>query len=71
MTTFPSNVQLLEITNTEAKLYAPMGYRELNEFITTKYAEQPISYFNNDRRLFVVTFGDRPEVRPLSVRVEL
>jgi len=71
----PSNplgkVQLLEVGQHEAKAYAPMTRAELEQFVTDKYGHQPVTYFNRDRRLYVIELGIRPEIRPLSVRVEI
>lgn len=71
MTTSHSKVQLLDIGRDEAKVYAPMTPQELQQFITAKYADQPVSYFNSERRLYVIILGDKPVIRPLSVRVEI
>ena len=71
MTTSHSNLQLLEITATEAKVYAPMSRAELQRFIEAKYGHQPVSYFNADRRLYVIELGEKPLIRPLSVRLEI
>jgi hypothetical protein len=71
MTTSPSKVQLLEVGQNEAKVYAPMTQRELADFVAVKFGHQPVSYFNRDRRLYVITLGAVPEIRPLSVRVEI
>lgn len=71
MTTSHSKMQLLEVGQSEAKVYAPMGHRELSDFVAAKFGHQPVSYFNKDRRLYVITLGAVPEIRPLSVRVEI
>jgi len=71
MQNISNNLQLLEISATEAKVYAPMSRAELQQFITEKYAHQPVSYFNKDRRLYVIELGTKPEIRPLSVRLEI
>lgn len=70
MTTSPSKVQLLEISE-EAKVYAPMSPADLQAFIVAKYGHQPVTYFNTDRRLYVIILGEKPVIRPLSVRVEI
>lgn len=70
MTTSHSNLQLLEITATEAKVYAPMSRADLQRFIVAKFGHQPVSYFNADRRLYVIELGE-PLIRPLSVRLEI
>lgn len=71
LSNFAAKVQLLEINAAEAKVYAPMTRSELERFISEKYADQPVSYFNNARRLYVIELGARPEVRALSLRVEI
>jgi hypothetical protein len=70
MKTSHSNFQLLEITTAEAKVYAPMSRAELQRFIVAKYGHQPVSYFNADRRLYIIELGE-PIIRPLSVRLEI
>jgi hypothetical protein len=63
--------QLLEIMNGEARVYAVMTGKEFNDFVVSKYREQPIQYFNIQHRLYIIEHGDHVIIRPLSVKVEL
>jgi hypothetical protein len=47
-------VQILEINKDKATLLEPMTKDIAAEFMMRKYADQPLSYFNKDRRIFIV-----------------
>lgn len=42
---------LLDVTKDDLLKYGPMSRKDIEEFILTKYSEQPIKYFNENKRL--------------------
>lgn len=47
-------VQILEINKDKATLLEPMTKEIAAEFMMRKYADQPLSYFNRDRRIYII-----------------
>jgi hypothetical protein len=61
---------LVEIRADNCLMTDPMTYYELLQFVRTKYQDQPLKYFNQDRHLHVIDITTR-EIRPLSLRIEI
>lgn len=42
---------LLDVTTDDLLKYGPMNRKDIEEFILRKYEEQPLKYFNQNKRL--------------------
>ena len=63
-------VQILEVNKEKSVLMEPMTKSVAAEFLMRKYADQPLSYFNQDKRIYIVNC-DTGQVRPASLTFEL
>ena len=61
---------LLEINKTGAVVTDPMTPYMLQEFILAKFRDQPINYFNQEKRLWVINI-ETTDIRPVSLKVEI
>lgn len=62
--------QLLDINDTEATLEKPMTMDMLLMYITKKFEEQPLKYFNIQNGLRVIHLRSRM-IMPIGLKVEL
>ena len=63
-------VQILEVNKEKAILIEPMTRSIALEFLLRKYADQPLSYFNQDKRIYIVNC-DTGSVKLVSLTFEL
>ena len=63
-------VQILEINKDKSTLLEPMTLSIAAEFLMRKYEDQPLKYFNTDRRIYIVNC-DKNTIRPASLTFEL
>ena len=63
-------VQILEVNKEKSVLIEPMTKSIAAEFLMRKYADQPLSYFNQDKRIFIVNC-ETGTVRPASLTFDI
>ena len=63
-------VQILEVNKDKSVLMEPMTKSIAAEFLMRKYADQPLSYFNQDKRIFII-HCETGQVRHASLTFEL
>jgi len=63
-------VQILEVNKEKSVLMEPMTKSIAAEFLMRKYQDQPLSYFNQDKRIFIINC-ESGQVRPASLTFEL
>jgi hypothetical protein len=63
-------VQILEINKDKSTLLEPMTVSIAAEFLMRKYEDQPLKYFNTDRKIWIIncTTGT---LKPASLIFEL
>ena len=47
-------VQILEVNKEKSVLLEPMTKSIAAEFLMKKYEDQPLKYFNTDRRIYII-----------------
>ena len=63
-------VQILEVNKDKATVIEPMTKSIAAEFLMRKYQDQPLSYFNQDKRIFIINC-ETGTVKPASLTFEL
>jgi hypothetical protein len=63
-------VQILEVNKEKSVLMEPMTKSIAAEFLMRKYQDQPLSYFNQDKRIYIVNC-ESGQVRHASLTFEL
>ena len=63
-------VQVLEFQQGIATLSEPMVRYQAQDYLIRKYREQPLTYFNQDRTIWIIDLTEKT-IRTASLKIEV